>query len=73
MGAMKSSTRERVAKHRAQLRKAGLRLVQIWVPDTRSKMFAKECRRQSRMLRDDPQEAETLAWLEKAADRDGWR
>jgi len=36
-------------------------------------MFAKECRRQSRMLRDDPQEAETLAWLEKAADRDGWR
>ncbi len=36
----------RVQKHRDSLRKAGLRPVQIWVPDTRRPGFAEECRRQ---------------------------
>lgn len=52
---------------------AGLRPVQIWVPDTRRPDFADECRRQSLALRDDAHEAGTLAWLDAAADRDGWR
>lgn len=37
----------RVKKRRDDLRKAGLRPVQIWVPDTRRPGFAAECRRQS--------------------------
>jgi hypothetical protein len=37
----------RVRKRRDELRKAGLRPVQIWVPDTRRPGFAEECRRQS--------------------------
>ena len=37
---------ERVQKHRDALRMAGLRPVQIWVPDTRRPDFEKECRRQ---------------------------
>lgn len=37
----------RVQKRREALRKAGLRPVQIWVPDTRRPGFAEECRRQS--------------------------
>lgn len=36
----------RVQKERERLRKAGLRPVQIWVPDTRRPGFAEECRRQ---------------------------
>ena len=36
----------RVQKHRAALRMAGLRPVQIWVPDTRRPDFARECHRQ---------------------------
>lgn len=36
----------RVKKHRDALRKAGLRPVQLWVPDTRRPDFAEECRRQ---------------------------
>lgn len=36
----------RVQKHRDALRMAGLRPVQIWVPDTRHPDFAAECRRQ---------------------------
>ena len=63
---------DRVQKHRAGLRAAGLRPVQIWVPDTRSSGFANECRRQSLALQDDPQEADILNWLEAAADTKGW-
>lgn len=37
---------QRVQKHRDALRMAGLRPVQIWVPDTRRPDFAEECRRQ---------------------------
>jgi len=36
----------RVKKHRAALRAAGLRPIQIWVPDTRQPGFAQEARRQ---------------------------
>lgn len=42
-----ASTNERVRKRRNALRAAGLRPVQIWVPDTRRPGLAEECRRQS--------------------------
>lgn len=41
---------ERVQKRRDALRAAGLRPLQIWVPDTRRPGFAEECRRQSRVV-----------------------
>ncbi len=44
---MPSPVTERVRKRRDALRAAGLRPVQIWVPDTRRPGFAEECRRQS--------------------------
>jgi len=69
---MGSDTSERVQKHRMALRAAGLRPVQIWVPDTRRAGFAEECRRQSLALRGDAHERETLDWLEAAANREGW-
>jgi L-alanine-DL-glutamate epimerase-like enolase superfamily enzyme len=43
------SVNARVQRHRDALRMAGLRPVQIWVPDTRRPGFAKECRRQCRL------------------------
>ncbi len=64
---------ERVKKHRIALRAAGLRPVQIWVPDTRRSGFAKECRRQSLSLLGDRVEQRTLKWLEEIADTDGWK
>ena len=39
----------RVQKHRDALRLAGLRPVQLWVPDTRRPDFTAQCRRQSRL------------------------
>jgi hypothetical protein len=69
----RSKAAERVRKHRESLRKAGLRPIQIWVPDTRRPGFAEECRRQSELLSRDPHEKEMLEWLEKAAgDIEGW-
>ena len=47
---MPTPTSERVQKRRNALRAAGLRPVQIWVPDTRRPGFAEECRRQSRIV-----------------------
>lgn len=44
---MPTPTSERVRKYRNTLRSAGLRPVQIWVPDTRRAGFAAECRRQA--------------------------
>jgi hypothetical protein len=68
-----SSIAIRVAKHRAELRKKGLRPVQIWVPDTRSKAFRAKWLRATRKLANDPQEAELLEFIEKAQDFSGWR
>ena len=62
----------RVRRHRLALRAAGLRPVQVWVPDTRDPEFVAECRRQSLATRDDPQEAEILDWIEAVSDHRDW-
>lgn len=69
----RSGVAQRVQKHRLALRAAGLRPVQIWVPDTRKAGFAAECRRQCLALRKRRSEAAQLAWLMKAADTEGWK
>jgi hypothetical protein len=43
----RSSSRERVQRHRENLRRQGLRPVQIWVPDVRSRVFKSQAHRQS--------------------------
>ena len=70
---MSTNTSERVQKHRQALRDAGMRPIQIWVPDTRRAGFAEECRRQSLLLQGDALEIETLEWLESVADTEGWK
>jgi hypothetical protein len=54
------------------MRKAGLRPITIWVPDTRRAGFAEECRRLSLSLRNDVHEREVLVRLASAADAEGW-
>jgi len=41
------TSRDKVRAHRARLRRRGLRPIQIWVPDVRSRAFAREAHRQS--------------------------
>ena len=47
---MPTSVSHRVRKRRDALRAAGLRPVQIWVPDTRRPSFAAEAERQARLV-----------------------
>ncbi len=70
---MPVATNLRVQKHRAQLLAAGLRPIQIWVPDTRQSSFAEECRRQSQMLKNDPLESEINEWLDEVRDTKDWK
>ncbi|WP_455475700.1 antitoxin MazE family protein [Bartonella sp. B17] len=65
---------ERVRKHRNTQRKAGLRLMQIWVPDTRQSNFAEECRRQSRLVaKMDQADASIQLFMDQSLmDVDGW-
>ena len=65
----------RVQKHRDNLRHAGLRPIQIWVPDTRAPGFAEECRRQSLIIRKAEEHDEELQeFLDMALDDvlEGW-
>jgi hypothetical protein len=63
---------ERVAKHREKMSRAGMRPVQIWVPDTRKEAFMQECSRQSKLLVNDDQEGKVLAFIENMSDTSGW-
>lgn len=69
---MGSTITQRVRKHREQLRAAGLKPVQLWLPDTNSETFRKKCAQESLSLANDPHEAEILAWIAEGADTDGW-
>ncbi len=58
-------------RYRERMRAAGLRPVQIWVPDTRSPHFADECRRQAQRINGaSHEEADALAFIRAVADRD---
>lgn len=56
--------RQRVADHRARLRRQGLRPVQIWVPDVRAPGFAAEAHRQSALAAASPYAAEDQAFVD---------
>lgn len=64
----------RVQKRRDALRMAGLRPIQIWVPDTRRPGFAAECRRQSKLAAQaDMADVEMMDFMDQAlSDADGW-
>lgn len=65
---------QRVQKHREALRAAGLRPIQIWVPDTRRPGFSEECRRQSLLIaRADANDTDIDAFMDDALnDIEGW-
>lgn len=64
---MPATPTDRVKQHRDKLRAAGLRPIQIWVPDTRRAGFAEECQRQARTVAAaDAADADLLADLDAA-------
>jgi Protein of unknown function (DUF3018) len=66
------STRERVARHRADMRAKGLRLKQIWVRDVKSDAFKAEARRQSLLISQCERDADEMAFIESLLDLNDW-
>jgi hypothetical protein len=60
----KSASRDKVRAHRERLRRHGLRPIQIWVPDVRSRTFTRAARRQSRLVAASRFEAENQAFVD---------
>jgi hypothetical protein len=60
----RSTSRDKVRAHRTRLRDRGLRPVQIWVPDVRSKTFARAARRQSLAVAHSPHAGEDQAFVD---------
>lgn len=71
---MASTVSARVQKHRESLRAAGMRPIQIWVPDTRSDDFMNACRAQSLLVSATESNDASLDGLLEAsvAEIDGW-
>ena len=65
--------RKNVQRYRDRMRRAGFRLVQLWVPDIRAHGFAAECRQQSRAAaRNKRAENDVMTWIEANEDIRGW-
>ena len=60
--------------YRARKKAAGLREIRMWVPDVNSKEFWEQSVRESEILRNAPEEEETMQWIEalRAEDPEGW-
>ena len=61
------SITRRMQDYRARLRAAGLRPLQIWVPDTRSAGFVRKCRAQAKAIAaQDPAGEELQSFIDAA-------
>jgi hypothetical protein len=68
-----AAARKTVQRYRERMRGSGLRLVQVWLPDTRAQGFAEECRRQSLAAKGVVRsEREAMGWVEALGDTEGW-
>jgi Protein of unknown function (DUF3018) len=61
-------SRDKVRAHRERLRRRGLRPIQIWVPDVRSRSFAREAHRQSLLIGTDKRDREEQAFVDAVSE-----
>lgn len=64
----RSKSRDKVRAHRDRLRRRGLRPLQIWVPDVRSRTFAREAHRQSLIVASSAREREDQEFVDAVSD-----
>jgi hypothetical protein len=68
-----ASTKLKVRKHREQLRRQGLRPLQIWVPDVLSPSFRSAAHKQSKAIAVSDYADDDLAFIEVISDlRSNW-
>lgn len=61
-------SRDKVRAHRERLRRRGLRPIQIWVPDVRSRRFARQAQRQSLLVANARLEREDQDFVDAISD-----
>lgn len=61
-------SRDKVRAHRERLRRRGLRPIQIWVPDIRSRTFGREAHRQSLLVGSDTFEHEEQDFVDTVSE-----
>jgi hypothetical protein len=66
------SSRDKVRAHRERLRKQGLRPIQIWVPDVRSKTFKVEAQRQASAVARSEQEPRDQEFIDAVSELGVW-
>lgn len=64
----KKDGQSKYARYRAAKRAKGMKLIRIWVPDPNAAEVREEAKRQGLLLRDRPEEAEALEFIEKIMD-----
>jgi Protein of unknown function (DUF3018) len=69
---VRRSSRDRVRAYRAELRRQGLRPIQIWLPDVDSPEFIAEAHRQSLVVANSPHADEDQAFID-AISADIWK
>lgn len=69
-GTKPTPSREKVRRHRESLRRQGLRPIQIWVPDVRSRVFKAQAHRQSVAIARSSNEREDQAFIDAVSDQD---
>ncbi len=67
---MPKATNRKMRDYRMRLRNAGLRPIQIWVPDVRSPRLGEQARRQSRLVSRRKSERNAIDFIEEAVDWD---
>lgn len=70
MADQSKSSRDKVRTHRERLREQGLRPIQIWVPDVRSKAFKAEAHRQSVAVAESAYAQEDQGFIDAVSDLD---
>ncbi len=69
---MTNQVNEKVARYRTRMKAAGMRPIQIWVPDTRQPDFTKELARQINVLKGQPEEQAALDLIEAESLAETW-
>jgi len=71
--AKKKAATAAVDRYRTRMRKKGMRLVQIWVPDVNAPGFREECARQVALVNSMVEhEREVMEWVENVQAADEW-
>ena len=74
MATTRDALLENVRRYRERMKAQGFRQLNLWVPDTRSPEFARECQRQSQLAAQHDSESDIMDFLDAAAsDVEGWK